>query len=73
MMYTKRQAGYGETDGSRTCDRCRYYIDVGRTGQCEIVRGTIFPEDTCDLWQPQGREHGIIKRGRHIPPLDMYR
>ncbi len=73
MMYTKHQAGYRETDGPRTCDRCSMYIDVGRTGQCEVVRGTIFPEDTCDLWEPKGHERGIIKRGRRIIPLDIHR
>jgi hypothetical protein len=69
MMYTKVQAGYRQTIGARTCDRCRYYVDAGRTGQCDIVRGVIFPEDTCDLWEG---EHGIIKRGRRIIPLDMH-
>lgn len=68
--YTKREAGYRRTHGPRTCDRCRFYVDAGRTGQCTLVYGMILPEDTCDLWKP---ERGIIKHGRRVLPLDMFR
>ena len=71
-MYTKREAGYRRTRGSRTCDRCQHYVDAGRTGQCNVVYGVILPEDTCNLWKPQGRERGIIKQ-RRVLPLDLLR
>ena len=70
-MYSKREAGYRPTLGARTCDRCRFYIDAGRTGQCDIVRGTILPEDTCALWEGK-KLSGVIKR-RRVLPLDLLR
>ena len=70
-MYTKGQVDYRRTVGPQSCDRCRHYVDAGRTGFCRIVYGTIYPEDTCDVWEPMlPQERGIIKR-RRVLPLDM--
>lgn len=38
-----------------SCGICRYFQpwEGYEHGNCEIVAGVIYPEDTCDLFEPQ--------------------
>lgn len=47
-LKTKDEVNYGKAPDQCRCDRCDYYI----AGRCELVAGRIWPEGTCDLWEP---------------------
>lgn len=46
--YTKAEADYRpSSDDARSCGSCEHFED----GSCDIVSGTIRPEDVCDYWE----------------------
>lgn len=48
---TKTEAHYRPADGKDHCSDCAHFETSGR---CEIVVGTIRPEDVCDHYKPAG-------------------
>ena len=52
-----RSGGIGEVE---LCGNCDYYVSPGglrrvtrRKGKCELVKGSIDPSYTCNLWTPE--------------------
>lgn len=38
-------------DSNRRCKTCRYSYGPQDSRRCKRVKGQIYPDDTCDLWE----------------------
>jgi hypothetical protein len=39
------------TDSAHRCKTCRYSYGPLDDRRCRLVKGRIYPDDTCDLWE----------------------
>lgn len=39
------------TDSAKSCHTCRYSFGPKDDRRCKRVKGQIYPDDTCDLWE----------------------
>lgn len=46
-MVSKETVNYRAATGSRSCGNCIMF----HSGMCDLVKGKISPEDTCDRWE----------------------
>lgn len=68
---SKEDAGYkDEPEDNMVCSNCQYYY-VGTDGEavCSKVRGEVFPEHWCELWEP-GDDTNVSK-GESFVPLNI--
>ena len=49
---SKQVVNYREADGKRRCGNCGMFHRVRGSyqGKCDLVLGSIHPDDTCDEW-----------------------
>ncbi len=52
----KVDVNFRKADGDRSCGSCVYadFSGAGGSGVCDLVEGSILPDDVCDLWEPGG-------------------
>ena len=56
---SKKEANYRPVDegGDGSCEICMSYEFPGNdSSTCVKVAGTVYAEDTCDLWEPTQQE-----------------
>ena len=47
----KSSVNYRDATGSESCHSCRYSYGPKDDRRCKRVKGQIYPDDTCDLWE----------------------
>jgi hypothetical protein len=47
----KSSVNYRHATGAERCKTCRYSYGPMDSRRCKIVKGQIYPDDTCDEWQ----------------------
>jgi hypothetical protein len=47
----KSSVNYRHATGEQRCKTCRYSYGPMDSRRCKRVKGQIYPDDTCDLWE----------------------
>lgn len=47
----KSSVNYRLATGEQRCKTCRYSYGPMDHRECRRVKGQIYPDDTCDLWE----------------------